>query len=190
MGEGRLATDKKKALSTGAEIVFVDETGFSFRSPVARTWAPRGEPPVLRRVDKRRALSTCCALTVSGRILRLHFESSIGGQQMCVVLQHLVRQIGGAMILIWDGLKAHYAAVVKEYLSRHPEISIEGLPAYAPEINAEEYCHGYIKRRMSNAIPQSVEDIRFHVDREIRRLRRKPHIIQTFFLRAGLKLTD
>src|SRR5512147_1565644 len=46
VGEG-LAPDQKKAGRRGAEIVFVDETGFSFRDGVATTWAPRGRTPVL-----------------------------------------------------------------------------------------------------------------------------------------------
>jgi hypothetical protein len=39
-----------------AAIVFMDETGFSFRATSATTWAPMGQTPVLRRVSKRRAL--------------------------------------------------------------------------------------------------------------------------------------
>src|SRR5829696_7935510 len=62
-GEG-LAPDQKKSRRRGAEIVFVDETGFSFRDGVATTWAPRGRTPMLRRVSKRRVLSTAIGLTL------------------------------------------------------------------------------------------------------------------------------
>lgn len=144
---------------------------------------------MLRRSDKRRAISTLFGLTTSGRILRLHFERSIRGEEVVQALRHFQRHIRGRLIIVWDGLQAHRSAVVKQYLGRHPEIDIEPLPSYAPEINAEEYCHGYIKRRISNAIHETAAEIRDHVDREIRRLRRKPTIIQSFFRRAGLTLT-
>lgn len=49
---------------------FVDETGFSFRAKTGTTWAPKGQTPVLRRVSKRRALSTVIGLTLSGRIYK------------------------------------------------------------------------------------------------------------------------
>lgn len=157
---------------------------------MATTWAPLGQTPVLRRPDKRRAISTLLGLTTTGRILRLHFEHSIGGEEVVRALRHFRRHIRGRMIILWDGLQAHRSAVVKQYLARHPEIVIEPLPSYAPEINAEEYCHGYIKRRMKNAIHETAAQIQHHVDREIRRLRRKPGLIRTFFQRAGLKLTS
>jgi hypothetical protein len=35
---------------------------------------------------------------------------------------------------------------MKEYLALHPEIHVEFLPAYAPEVNPEEFCPGNVKR--------------------------------------------
>jgi hypothetical protein len=56
--------------------VFVDETGFSFRAKVATTWAPIGQTPILRRISKRRELSTVIGLTLFGKIDKRHFEGS------------------------------------------------------------------------------------------------------------------
>ena len=42
-----MAGAKKNAARCGATIVFVDESGFSERPAVRRTWAPRGQTPVL-----------------------------------------------------------------------------------------------------------------------------------------------
>jgi hypothetical protein len=90
----------KKARRREAEIVFVDETGFSFRAKTARTWAPRGRTPVLQRVSKRRELSTAIGLTRSGRISKRHFDQAIHGPGVVVFLGHLRRPIKGPMIVI------------------------------------------------------------------------------------------
>jgi len=44
---------------------------------------------------------------------------------------------------------------VKAFLEKHPNIHVEYLPAFAPELNLEEYCHGNVKRRMKNAVLHS-----------------------------------
>ncbi len=178
----------KKASDDGADIVFIDETGFSYRELTATTWAPVGKPAVLRRVDKRRATSTVMVLTMSGRIYRQHVEHSVTAADVVGMLCYLRRVIARPMIIVWDRLAAHRSAMVKRYLLKHPDISIELLPGYAPELNPEEYYHGYVKQRMRNVVVETTQQMREHVDRELRRLRKRPQIIQGFFRRAGLDI--
>jgi transposase len=92
------------------------------------------------------------------------------------------------MIILWDRLQAHRARRVREYLERHPEIIVEYFPPYAPELNPEEYCHGYIKQRMRNDVANTLDQLWEHVTRELRRLRHQPAIIASFFRRAGLRV--
>ncbi len=119
----------------------MDETGFSCRAKTATTWAPIGQTPILRRVSKRRALSTAIGLTLSGRIYKRHFDPAICGDDMVATLRHLQRDVPGPLILVWDRLSAHRATVVKTYLGAHPEIEVHWLPPYAPDLNPEEGCH-------------------------------------------------
>jgi hypothetical protein len=57
--------------------VFYDEFGFSFLERLWRTWAPRGQRPILSRVTRdRRVLTTAVGLTVSGKIYKRHFEAA------------------------------------------------------------------------------------------------------------------
>jgi transposase len=99
-------------------------------------------------------------LTISGKIYKRHFDGSINAEKLLVGLEHLLRHIKGPFILIWDQSRPHKAKIVKAFLEKHPEIHIEYLPAYAPELNPEEYCHGNVKRRMKNAIFLSKIEIR------------------------------
>jgi transposase len=167
-------------------IVFIDETGFSYQVEARTTWAPKGRTPVLRTVSKRRQVSTAIGLTASGRIYKKHFDHSIHGEDMVVLLEHLRRRVGAPMILIWDRLQAHRSAVVKEFLANHLEIDVEWLPSYAPELNPEEGCHGNVKARLSNATPETEEEIRQQADRGFARLRRRPDILLGLFHHAGL----
>ena len=78
-GSPTMGAGLKKARRKGADIVFVDETGFSFRAKAATTWAPMGQTPILRRISKRRELSTVIGLTLSGKLYKRHFEHPSGG---------------------------------------------------------------------------------------------------------------
>jgi transposase len=169
-------------------IVFVDETGFSFQVEPGTTWAPKGRTPVLRRVSKRRQVSTAIGLTTSGRVYKKHFDHAIHGADTVAHLRHLRRRIEGPMIIVWDRLQAHRSAVVKEFLAEHPEIEIEWLPSYAPELNPEEDCHGNVKDRMKGATPETEAEIREQADRGFARLRRRPDLLLDFFHHAGLRI--
>jgi hypothetical protein len=58
--------------------VFFDEFGISFLDRPARTWAPRGQRPVQRRVSTdRRVLSAGVGLTISGKIYKRYFDGAM-----------------------------------------------------------------------------------------------------------------
>ena len=140
--------------------MFIDELGFSFQEPHGRTWAPCGQRPVVKRVTtKRRVLSTAVALTLSGKIYKQPVPGSFNALAVIAVLKHLERYLPNRWILIWDRASIHRDRRVKAYLTAHPEISVEWLPAYAPELNPEEYCPGNVKRRLKNATPLTTQEI-------------------------------
>jgi transposase len=169
--------------------VFWDEFGFSFQEALATTWARKGKRPILRRVTyDRRALSTAVALTFSGKIYKCHFEGAIRSEQIIETLKHLHRHVPGQIILIWDRARIHTSKKVQGYLSEHPEIHVELLPAYAPELNPEEYCHGNVKQHLRNARPSNKNEIRLMLNRGFARLRRRPDLLLSFFHAAGLSV--
>ena len=61
-GDHPLARGKKNARRRRAWIVFQDESGVSQRPPVRRTWAPRGETPVLIHAFNWKKLSVAIAV--------------------------------------------------------------------------------------------------------------------------------
>ena len=168
--------------------MFIDETGFSFRSRPGTTWAPKGQTPVLRRISKRRELSTAVALTLSGRIYKRHFDHAVHGADFVIFHRHLQRWLPGPLLVIWDRLQVHRSAEVKASLGKHPEILVEVLPSYAPELNPEEGCHGDVKRHLINSTPENTRQIRNQADRGFARLRHRPDLILGFFHHAGFRV--
>jgi transposase len=185
-----LATAQKNARRRGAAIVFLDETGFGFDERPGRTWAPTGQTPLLRRVARRRELSTIVALTLSGKVFKRTSRHAVRADEVVAMLRHLDRYIPGKKVLIWDRLNTHRSAVVKAYLQQHPEIRVEELPAYAPELNPEEYCHGNVKAHLRNTTVLTVEALHLPVERGFARVRQRPDLLLGFFNHAGLGINQ
>lgn len=144
---------------------------------------------MLKRITKeRRALSTAVGLTLSGKIYKRHFAKALDGAGVVAALAHIGRHLTGNWILIWDQAPIHRARVVVDYLTQHPEILVEPLPSYAPELNPEEYCHGNVKEHLKNAVPASREELRTRVDREFARLRHRTDLMLSFIRHAGLSV--
>jgi hypothetical protein len=64
-----LARAEKKANAEGRTIVWVDEAGFYLLPARVRTYAPRGQTPVLHLPLTRDHLSAISALTMQGQVI-------------------------------------------------------------------------------------------------------------------------
>src|SRR5207302_1892616 len=76
-----VAAGKKNARRRHAWIVFEDESGVSQHPVVRRTWAPRGQPPVLHHTGsnwKRLSIAAALAFRWDGRRTRLYFQTHLG----------------------------------------------------------------------------------------------------------------
>lgn len=104
-------------------------------------------------------------------------------------LQHLDRQLPGPITLFWDGSKTHRSQPVREYLAKHPGIHVEPLPTYAPDLNPDEGVWSYTKYgRLANYAPQNTSILRRRLTAELKRLKKKPALLNAFFRQTKLPL--
>src|ERR1700730_16419261 len=134
-----MAGGKKNARRRKAWILFQDESGGSQRPSVRRTWAPKGQTPVLIHAFNWSNLSVCAAIGYrwDGRRSRLFFQTrqgSYNSETLIAFLKDLKPELRGRpAILVWDGLPAHKSRLMKDYLLRQRRwLTEERLPAYAP----------------------------------------------------------
>jgi hypothetical protein len=160
--DGAVAGDKKNATQQRAWIFFEDESGFSQQPSIRRTWAPRGQTPVLKaRGNHWSRTSVAAALGFRwdgsrSRLLARSKPDSHNTESLMVFLKDLKRFVQGQrVILVWDHLPAHRSKVMKRFLfeQRH-WLQIEWLPGYAPDLNPAEGVWNNIKgREMANFCP-------------------------------------
>src|SRR5450631_850797 len=184
-----LAGSKKNAAKQGRIIVFIDESGLSERPTRVRTWAPRGQTPVLQYHFNWHQLSVIAGITFRRFYFRL-FPGAIKGPQIIEFLHALGRQIRKPLLVIWDGLPAHRSALVREYLEAlKGAIQIEQLPAYAPELNPTEYIWGHLKHHeLANRCAGDFADLKTGARNRLRSMQRRPTLIRAFWRQAELPL--
>jgi transposase len=186
-----------KARERGAHLVFLDESGFMLTPTVRRTWGPQGQTPVHRSWDRRDRLSAISCLTVSPRARRLNFyfdllpdNTTVKADDIIDFLRQLKMQLGGPMTVIWDGSSIHSkSGKVREYLAGHPEIVVETLPGYAPELNPDEGVWGWSKYgRLANLAAANTDQLRDRIIDEFVTLRGNKQLLSSFIQETGLPI--
>ena len=179
-----MACAQKKAIAEGWTVVFVDESGFRLLPALVRTWAPRGQRPILRVPLSWDHLSVIGAITPGGKLYSWVQERSVKGQDLVFFLRHLLHHIPGKLLLIWDGLPAHRGAEVKPFLAQEAQhrLWLVRLPAYAPELNPIEALWSFLKQvELKNLCCPSLAQLRAQLRRAIERIRHKTNIISACF---------
>src|SRR6267142_1970974 len=180
-----------------ARRVFEDESGVSQQPVVRRTWAPRGQTPVLIHTGgpwQRLSVAGALAFRWDGRRTRFYFQTCPGtytAGTLIRFLRHLKRHFRGhRVILIWDGLGAHQSRAMRAYLARQRHwLHVERLPGYAPELNPIEQVWGNVKaREMANVCAPELTALRRPLHTGLARVRRQSNLALAFLRHTGLQL--
>ncbi len=186
-----LAGAQKKAEAEGRTIVWVDEAGFYLLPARVRTYAPRGQTPVLRVPLTHNHLSAISALTANGRVLMHVQDATFRGPQVVRFLRHLLRHIPGKLLVIWDGAPIHRSTVVKAFLADGgaEQLWLEQLPSYAPELNPVEGIWRQLKRvQLRNICCRTLSDLRYELRLAMANLRHKANVLASLPKLCGYQL--
>lgn len=187
----------REAFRRRAHIVFLDESGFQLNPSVRRTLAPRGRTPVLEAWDRRDRISAISCVTLSPIRARpgLYFDllpvnRTVHAEEVVAFLRELRRQLRGPFTVIWDRHKIHSRAkAVQAYLAKHPEIVVEDLPAYAPQLNPDEWVWSWTKYgRLSNLAAWDADQLWDWVIDALVELKFRPDLLNGFIHDAELSL--
>jgi len=135
-----VAFPKKGALKEERTIAFADQSGFYLLPMVVRTYAPVGKTPILHENLTRDHLSAMSAITLEGKLYMIEQDRAFKGDDVVRFLKHLMRQIPGKLLVIWDGSPIHRGGAVKDFLASGASrrLKLEQLPGYAPDLNPDE----------------------------------------------------
>lgn len=181
-----------------AHLVLIDETGLLINPLVRRTWAVRGQTPVIGGDGgHRRKVSVIGAVSVSPRARRLGLyfatraDGFFGAQEVVAFLRYLLRSLVGKVVVVWDGGTNHKGPVMRAFLRRNKRLWLERLPPYAPELNPVEHVWSWLKYgQLANFVPDDLGELDDEIIDRLIHLRCDPKLLRALWDGSNLPFPE
>jgi hypothetical protein len=129
----------QRAKAESGEIYWGDETGLRSDDVRGRSFAPRGETPVVRPCHWREKVEVMSAVTNKGAVRWMILQQAMNPTLLIGLMQRLVRDAQRKVFLVLDNLPAHHASEVTAWLTgERSRIEVFYLPSYSPELNPDK----------------------------------------------------
>jgi transposase len=160
---------------------------------VRKTWAPRGHTPLVRHSYRHDRISAISAVSISPgrRRVGLYFRlqgRNLRDAQVRDFVRVLLRHLRGPLIVLWDNASIHRGPKLRELCQRVRRLEIEALPAYAPELNADEGVWAHAKARLANGRPEALSELERALWYALWELKRSPTKLRGCILQTPLSL--
>jgi hypothetical protein len=98
------------------------------------------------------------------------------------------QQLGGPVVLVWDGLNTHTSRAMRELIAARDWLTVFQLPAYAPELNPVEPVWSHLKRSLANLVKHDIHQLTALVKTRLRRMQYRAALLEGFLAKPGLDL--
>lgn len=173
---------------------YEDESGISEKPAVRKTWAIRGQTPTIQSSGSWKSLTMAGLLlfTPKGNNPRIYFRLQPGAMDKYDFIKLLqdtkIELKGKKLLLIWDGLPAHRAKEVTQYIkSQKFWLRVERYPAYAPELSPVEFIWSPMKAKdLGNVPPKGFCHLKQLVRKSFRRIKADRVLLKNCLRKAGV----
>lgn len=174
-----------------AAIFFMDEAGVRSDQVLGRSWGIRGETPEVATSGRRQSVNAISAVNAKGGFWYKTYTERMNADKFTRLLKDFMRGRRGRVYVVLDGHPAHRAKCVKRYVdSMEGRLELYFLPGYAPELNPDEFVWNYLKRQGVSKKPLAKgESLRPRVERDLRYIKSKPHLVRAFFRAPSVAYT-
>jgi DDE superfamily endonuclease len=99
------------------------------------------------------------------------------------------QQLSAPVILIWDNLNTHISQRMRTWIEARADwLTIERLPAYAPELNAVEGAWAHMKNSLGNLAVRDAAHLAAVVKNRLKSIQYRPTLIDGFLAQTRLTL--
>ncbi len=145
----------------------------------------------------REKVSTIAAISITPgrRRIGLYWKTDpkgyIDADAVVEFLRGLLGHLKGKVIVVWDGGSNHKGPAIRALLARFPRLTLERLPAYAPDLNPVEMIWSYLKHGlMANFVPADVMELERVVLAHLASVRGDPRLIKSLWAGSELPFPD
>lgn len=173
---------KKRASKGKGVIYFGDETGMRSDHQAGRSYAPKGETPVVRATGQRFSLNMISAISNKGHLQFMIIEK-FNGEVFINFLKRMIRYSKEKIFFITDGHPAHKTKKLKAWLEENKQrIEVFFIPPYSPELNAQEYLNQDVKTNViGKKRPINKAEMRMNVEDFMNKRKNNRKQVQKYF---------
>ncbi|MBG0831675.1 IS630 family transposase [Planomonospora sp. ID67723] len=173
---------RRRARRMGALVLFADEMSMRVNHRSGTTWGLVGKTPVVCAGAGRRSIKMFSAVGADGT---LRYRLGCGAMDRWAFLgfcTQLLRSITQPIFLVVDGSSIHTAAAVGRFVARTGgRLRLFFLPAYVPELNADEWVNQNLRTRVARQAVADEHGLAAAMHSGMRRLQKRPDIVRAFF---------
>jgi transposase len=193
--EDELERLKIKALKEGYQMYWHDESTLQLCANVVKTYAPKGETPILKLQDTKGYQYVCIASSISekGDMFFQIRENSFKGQGIIDYLKALLARMEGKIMLIWDNAPWHASQEVKDFLNTDlgKRLWVAHIPPYSPELNPDELVWANLKTvQMPNRTAKNVKELKEMAQKAMENIKNNTDLVQSFFNKENYHFTN
>ena len=177
---------RREARKKRAKILWCDESAVLAGEVKARGYSPKGKAPLLRAPANRGIrCNMISAVGNQGDLKFMIFRDAMNAEKFREFLEHLLREIPGAIFLILDNLRVHHAKCLRPYFAKkraEGRLFLHYLPSYSPEMNPDEYLNRDTKAHMAEQpIPSSTPAMEAAVGGHLKRRAEDREFVKRLF---------
>jgi transposase len=171
-------------------VYFLDESRIYADQSSYYSWSIKGEVDFIPQGISYRT-NAIAAISLMGEPCAMTIDSAIDSYVIIqFLLQILKKNRGRKVVVFLDGAAMHKSEELEEWLDEHPNIRLEHLPPYAPELNPVELLWSSLKNDGSYVNPeQSVDSFRNSVDADLRLILSNKDLVLSFFQKKSTRYT-
>lgn len=186
---------KKKAIAEDFDLYYHDECTVQLCANVIKTYAPKGETPVLALHDTKGYQYVCLASSISpdGKMYYEMRNKGFKGVQIVEYLKALLKTTERKIMIIWDNATWHKSQEVKDFLTSEEgkRLWVANTPAYSPEFNPSELIWANLKRvQIPNAVAKNITQLKKIVNKGMEFIAQTTDLIKAFFNNQNYYFTD
>lgn len=167
-----------------AIVYFQDESSVSLIPVLGRTWAPKGQTPIIRVTGRRGSFCVTSAISPAGHLIFRIEKKTVTAKEHKDFLQQILNQHPTRkIIVVEDKARPHIANMIKEFIIQNKNrFAIYYLPSYSPQLNPDETTWKYLKQhKLAAHQAQSTDELKKIVFSKMKSIQKQPNLVKSFF---------
>jgi transposase len=166
-----------------ATLYFEDESGIALAPVIGKTWAPKGETPIVEVTGKRAGILAMSAISPSGKMCFRLEDRRVNGEVLIEFLQQILdNHPKRKVVVIMDNAPCHRSKAVQDFVKLQRRLRVHYIPPYSPELNPDEKVWRHLKHvEIKNHFAEDKQQLIKLVLSALRKMQKTPQLTKNFF---------